>query len=76
MMAEIEKQLHEVHAAARARAAETTPHGDTPLSTNPAEQSVRGFAMVNSVAQGSPAAMAVHIIELLELSEYTTSIGY
>ena len=64
-MLEMERALHQLHAEARAKASTTVSQdhaskGDvaTPQAGEGQELS-RGLARVNSVAQGSPAAMAV-----------------
>lgn len=60
-MAEIEVKLHELHAAARLGQAPVTNGGMSgPRSTE--VEPPRVFARVNSVAQGSPAAITVSLI--------------
>lgn len=58
-MAEIEKALHKLHAAAREARSATGPEVSVGTDPQAAHQPVKGFAKVSSVAEGSPAAMAV-----------------
>lgn len=54
-MKAIEKQLHQLHAQSR-------PHAPGQLPSRQEEREVlRGFVRVNSVAEGSPAALAVSV---------------
>ena len=59
-MTEIEKKLHDIHAAAR-------QNPNPPVVSRPSikrEELPIGFAKVNAVTQGSPAALAVsYVIE-------------
>ena len=54
-MGEIEKALHQLHAAAREGKSEDTVSAQQSADPQPP----RGFARVTSVAEGSPAASAV-----------------